>query len=100
MPYLIKSILLLDNSKIFNIIIEHNENKYLYKFSFNYTSENKVKLNNFLSDIRETSQGILKIQQENITIDFKNNILSLESNNTIFLVQITSEQLLDVIKVL
>ena len=100
MPYLIKSILLLDNNKIYNIIVQHIENKYLYKFSFNYTSENKVKLNNFLSDIRETNEGILKIQQENIIIDFKNDILGLEANNTIFLVQITSKELLEVIKVL
>jgi hypothetical protein len=100
MSYLIKSILLLDNNKIYNIIVEHTENKYLYKFSFNYTSENKVKLNNFLSEIRISNQGTLKIQQENITIEFRNNILSLESNNTLFLVQITCENLIEVIKVL
>ncbi len=100
MPYLIKSILLLDNNKIYNIIVQHAENKYLYKFSFNYTPENKVKLNNFLSDIRETNEGNIKISQENIIIDYKNNILSLEANNTIFLIQITSEKLLDVIKII
>lgn len=100
MPYQIKSILLLDNNKIYNIIVQHIENKYLYKFSFNYTSENKVKLNNFLSEVKEKNEGNIKISQENIIIDYKNNILSLEANNTIFLIQITSDELLDVIKVL
>lgn len=99
MPHLIKSILL-ENNKLYTIVIQHKENKYLYKFSFNYTSENKVKLNNFLSKIMETDEAILKIPQDNIIIDYKNNILSLEVNNTIFLVQITKDELNDAIRVL
>ncbi len=100
MPFLIKSILLLENNTVYNITIQNINNKYLYKFSFNYTSENKVKLNNFLSNIKENNEGNITIENENINIDFKNNILSLESYNTIFLVQISSENLLDVITLL
>ena len=100
MSYTIKSILLLNNNKTYNIVIQHAENSYLYSFSFNYTSENKIKLNNFINDIKKGSEACMTLTDEKMKIHFDCDILSLETLNTIFLVQITSEKLIDTIKII